>query len=440
MLNLYDFFSFKDYLLGFFVLVILVFVSNKQKSRVQIDDQKYFRYNLIIKLSLSFLYALYYYYIVGGGDTIAYWNGSVSMNNLFGFSPSMYFEELFNEPTREMNWRHFNRITGYPPGWIYREPESWFVSKVMSIISFVSFKSYIGGTFILGFISAMASWRLYDLVKKIGLHVDKRAAIAVFFIPSVSFWCSGVTKDTLVLMSVIFIICNIFDFRYNKSKSRLKSVFNILIYSFLLYNIRDFMLFAIIIPFVFMLSARLSNKYRSNRFVFYSIRFVTFSSALLLFFTQSSRLEESKQLEQAVVIQQDMMNNETYDGARYSIGIENFSPSGMILAFPNATIAGIYRPFIWEALSPTLFFNGLEGLFFLYLTYLFFKNRFFQKATFIKKQEFLIFAFVFSIILAYMAGLTSGLLGVLVRFKAPVIPFLLLVLTIDEDKLSLSDG
>ena len=30
-----------------------------------------------------------------------------------------------------------------------------------------------------------------------------------------------------------------------------------------------------------------------------------------------------------------------------------------------------------------------------------------------------------------MSGLTSGLLGVLVRFKAPLIPFLLALLTID---------
>jgi len=33
------------------------------------------------------------------------------------------------------------------------------------------------------------------------------------------------------------------------------------------------------------------------------------------------------------------------------------------------------------------------------------------------------------LILAFFAGFTSGLFGVLVRFKAPFLPFLLLILT-----------
>jgi hypothetical protein len=35
---------------------------------------------------------------------------------------------------------------------------------------------------------------------------------------------------------------------------------------------------------------------------------------------------------------------------------------------------------------------------------------------------------VFSLILGFFAGYTSGLFGVLVRFKAPLLPFLYLVL------------
>jgi hypothetical protein len=41
----------------------------------------------------------------------------------------------------------------------------------------------------------------------------------------------------------------------------------------------------------------------------------------------------------------------------------------------------------------------------------------------------LIFGFFFAFILAYFAGFTSILFGVLVRFKAPVLPFLVIILT-----------
>jgi hypothetical protein len=42
-----------------------------------------------------------------------------------------------------------------------------------------------------------------------------------------------------------------------------------------------------------------------------------------------------------------------------------------------------------------------------------------------------VFAFIFAILLAFMVGLTSGLLGVLVRFKAPLLSFFILVLTVE---------
>ena len=99
-----------------------------------------------------------------------------------------------------------------------------------------------------------------------------------------------------------------------------------------------------------------------------------------------------------------------------------------------AVIAGVYRPFIWEGLSLSLIFNGLESVYFFYLTILFFKKDFFKKVKLIRRSEFLVFAFIFSVLLAFMVGLTSGLLGVLVRFKAPVIVFFLLVLTVRDIK------
>jgi hypothetical protein len=40
---------------------------------------------------------------------------------------------------------------------------------------------------------------------------------------------------------------------------------------------------------------------------------------------------------------------------------------------------------------------------------------------------------VFSLILGFFAGYTSGLFGVLVRFKAPLLPFLFLVLVYKKE-------
>ena len=130
--------------LNIFLFIVFAFIFNafykKKNVKIKKEYLKYFNRNLLLKYFLVLLFAFYYVFIVGGGDTVAYWEGAICMNNLFWKSPSMFFEELFNTPTLEMSWRHFdNDITGYPPGWIYREPESWFIAKICTLISFFTF-------------------------------------------------------------------------------------------------------------------------------------------------------------------------------------------------------------------------------------------------------------------------------------------------------------
>ena len=425
-------FSIQNIVLGVIFYFILLAIFNLNTKSIQNPlFQKYYRNNFNLKMILVTIYAFYYVFVVGGGDTVAYWEGSLTLNNLFWKSPMMYFEQLFNEPTEEMAWRHFDTTTGLPPGWIYREPESWFVAKVYSIIGFVSFKSYLVLSLISAFIMAKASFRLFLLVGSFKLHQLKHVAIAVLYIPSVSFWCSGVTKDTVVLLGVIYVLVNGLELLLKVPGNNKKRIAFIVFYSFLLFHIRDFMLSVILVSFVAVLMARLANKYRKSPFAFYSLRILTIVIGLMVFITQGNKLAESDQIKQAEMIAKDFETNTTYEGARYSIGITNFSTAGLIAGFVPATIAGIYRPFIWEGLSFSLIFNGLESAYFFYLTWLFVKKDFFKKVNLVRQNEFLVFALLFSILLAFMVGLTSGLLGVLVRFKAPLLAFFILVLTVD---------
>jgi len=227
------------------------------------------------------------------------------------------------------------------------------------------------------------------------------------------------------------IIYNAFQILSLDKETKLKHFLWAGFYVFLLAHIRDFMISTIGVALVFTYSARLANKYRKNKFAFYSIRFFSIIVGVLFFIYQGDSITSSEKLEEAAVIQKDFASNESYTGSRYDLGVTDFSAAGMLKAFPVAVIAGFYRPFLWESLKITLILNGLEGAFYMYLTYLFFRRGFFSKINLIRKHEFFIFAFFFAILMAYMAGVTSGLLGVLVRFKAPLIPFLVLLLTID---------
>lgn len=427
-----DYFSILDIALSIMCLVFIFLRVNVLKRQyIDLEYYRYYSINVYIKLALSLTYALYYIVIVDGGDTLAYWDGALKMNNLFWKSPSMYFQEMINEPNMPMHGSHFDMSTGYPPGWIYREPPSWFIAKIMSVFTFFTFKSYIVATFVMAYLSSIASWKLFEMVYAFSMNTTRNIAIAVFLIPSVSFWCSGITKDTVVLFVAIFMIYNSFEILSLEKKTKFKNFLWVAFCIFILNYTRSFMITTILVPLIFTYSARLAKKYREKKFAFYTIRVISFVVGFLFFYFQGASLTNSKELEEAAVIQKDFATNETYEGSRYDLGITDYSPAGMLSAFPVAVIAGYYRPFMWEALSLTLFLNGIEGAFFLYLTFRFFTSNFLRKINEIRKHEFFIFAFFFSFLLAYMAGLTSGLLGVLVRFKAPLIPFFILMLTID---------
>jgi hypothetical protein len=217
-----------------------------------------------------------------------------------------------------------------------------------------------------------------------------------------------------------------------EKETKLKNWIALIVFSFLLYHIRSFMLATIYLPMALSYTVRLVNKHRKNKFKFYLIRFISFSFGILFFIFQGNQLANSKQLEEAAVLNKDFATNTTYEGTRYDIGITQYNAQGMIQVMPSAIIAGMYRPFPWEARTLTMIANGLEDTFFLYLTFVFFRKGFFKKINVIRKSEFMVFAFFFALLMAYMAGVTSGLLGVLVRFKSPVIPFLVLLLTINS--------
>jgi uncharacterized membrane protein YfcA len=97
---------------------------------------------------------------------------------------------------------------------------------------------------------------------------------------------------------------------------------------------------------------------------------------------------------------------------------------------------GIYRPFPWEALSPGLILNGIESVILFYLTFVFLFNNRGKRIGRIRESDILTFSLYFVIIFAFMTGFTSVIFGVLVRLRAPLLPFFMMLLTVEpeEDK------
>lgn len=434
----FEFFGAFDILLIIFWLAItlilsFVFQSNNIANK---PHYKYFIKNYLFKLVFSLLFSLYYIFIVHGGDTIAFYGASDVLTRLLFEDFSYYINEWGTYASEDGYISHFTANTGFPPGWITREEEAYFVSKIFSIVNLFTGSSYMANTIIIAFITSSASFKLYDFIVSFSIHDYKKLALYFLFIPSLSFWCTGVSKDALIFISICYLVPTIYNLINGKAKLKVLNIILIVFFSWILLNIRSFMLITIIIPFAFAFNVQFSKRLFENKF----IQFITRTLIILVGFGflgfYFSGETAQKYLKEAEITQQDFKTNKTYTGAKYDLGVVSYTPTGLLRAMPLSIITGIYRPFPWEALSLAFILNGIETLILFYLTFIFIFRGGSKRIGRIRESDILTFSLYFVIIFAFMTGFTSVIFGVLVRLRAPLLPFFMMLLTVmpEEDK------
>ncbi len=425
--TLYDYVFFTAYLVLFSLIAILVYLKNKENP-----EYRYFLPHFFWKIFMGFSMAYVYIYNYGGGDTTAYWQGANTLNNLCYESPLNYLTEIFN-PARKGYIPHFyNHTTGIPPVWIYNEPNSWFVCKLSSPLSFFAFKSYLTLNLFYSVITTIISWKFFRFLNSFLTIKIKYVAYAVLFIPTVGFWCTGIMKDSIAYASLLVVIMGIFKILHRQYNA--KTIIATLIGLWFIFVTRSFLLLPIAVPVFILLIFRLNNNKPFVTKLLTRTTGIMIAISSIIFFMSDSNIfgefSSDNLTETANTIYLDFQNNKGYTGKRYDLGISEVNSVTMVTVIPSAILTTIYRPFIWEADNALMLINGLESLLFLALTLAIIRRK--KKTNLapsmndIQTKNFIIFCVLFVLILAYFVGLTSGLFGVLARLKAPILPFFLL--------------
>lgn len=171
--------------------------------------------------------------------------------------------------------------------------------------------------------------------------------------------------------------------------------------------------------------------YFFRRFVQLLIGLISIGGFFIGIQTYGEDVSVEKYIKEAEVQTKDFNENKLYTGKKYSIEVTDYSPVGLIKVFPQAIMAGLFRPYIWEALSVSLLLNGIESTILIYLVFKFFTNKRKRRIKLIRENEFLLFSFFFILIFGFITGFSSIIFGVLVRLRAPLLPFLALLLVVE---------
>ncbi len=390
-------------------------------------EYKYFMWGLFAKVFGGLVFSLIYFYYYKGGDTISYFYSAVSMSKLAAIDPGGFFTVLFGKiETSKRNF--FNSETGYPFGYVYFDPRTFFVIRVIAPLVIVSLNSYLITTILLASISYIGVWKCFRTAVSYYPSLMNKFAIAFLFMPSIVFWGSAILKDTFTFSATCWFIHSLDEIVFKRRK----------IWSNTLALFLCTMVIIIVKPYIFMVlfPAALLWIFHSRITAIKStvVKFILVPVGGLLVLGSSAytltSLEDSldkfsmdKALRTIEVSQEDLTRSEAYGSNYFEIGKLDGTWGGVLSKFPIAVNAALFRPYIWESRSVVILLSAVENFWLLIMAL----------GTLLKARSFLLrvlfgesrvmFFMLFALSFAFVVGVTTPNFGALVRFKIPMIPF-----------------
>lgn len=428
-----------DLFLGplYFVAVLFYAIGYKNKKLKTGAHFRYFVPGLLCKIiggvSLCLVYTFYY---TGGGDVSNYFlTANTFVNVLFDLNFSLFFEMLdfYN------NNIHMTGVYNEEYGPIcFNHTDFYALFTVVLCIPFciLGCKSFIAATILLALLSYYGLWKLFEVFIKEFPGLQKQFALAIFFVPSVFFWGSGMLKDTFTLSALGFVTYAVYRFLIRKER-KLKYLLLLIASSLVLILIKPYIFFAItpgsLIWMFFDKFASIRNPILKTM----ALPLIIGAMATLIVVTMQflgqylGEYSLDNVLNKAVKTQQDLIRGEQYGSNYYNIGEFDASFTGLLSKAPAALNMALFRPYIWDANNPVMFLSGLENLFVLaFSLFILLKVKFLTLLQSLFSHPLLIFSLLFALFFAFSVGLTTANYGALVRLKIPGIPFYLSALFI----------
>jgi len=416
----------------FFILFLAYFHQKRKKKENPV--YKYYLWGLALKIMGAILFVIIYYFYYSGGDTIDYYASSLNLTRLLFESPFSWFHIEFGAVSND-NYALFTSATGSPYIAFYFDYQTLTLLRIINLVIIPGLGSFLLSTIVLTWVAYSGIWKLYLVFTNYYPTLQGKLAIAILFFPSVLFWGSGIMKDTLTLsFSGWIVYCIYMIFIIKRRRFPYTVILLFMMATVLL--IKPYIVIALLPgTFVWIFSEKISGI-RNTAAKILIIPFIIISCAGISYLIFSSLGDYMgkfalDKISTTLTVTASDLKQDYYQGHAFDIGTVSNSPTEYVKKVPAAIIAGLYRPFIWEAGNIVMLFSGMENIFLLLFTLFIFvrisPKRFFQR---LFHEPLLFFAYSYSLFFSYAVGLSTSNFGALVRFKIAYLPFFVAVLFI----------
>jgi len=392
---------------------------------------KYTKPYFIPALSLKLLGAIalgILYHTIYAGDTNNYFHHASIIYKAFGdsFSAGLHLLTTDGTVTPDIA-RYTSQMTWFGP-----DSKEYFVIRVAAVGALLGFDTYSVTALFFAVLSFSGMWAMYMTFAKIRPQVYKELAVAVFFLPSVFFWGSGLLKDSLCLGGLGWLFYAFYRGAIEK-KNILRCILIGLIAIRVIASMKVYILLAFVPPAALWVFNENTARIRSAAVRWMARPFLLLGGSLVAIYAMGqiaatdARFNIDKigaQSKLTATYLQGVSKQE--NGSGYNIGEQDGTIAGMAKLAPQAVVVALFRPFLWESRNPTMALSALEASYFIFLTLrIFYRVGFFKALLTIVGSPVLTLCFVFSLVFAISVGISSGNFGTLVRYKIPLMPFYL---------------
>ena len=414
-----------EFVLSFAVIAFCIFLIDRLPVfKHPVLKVGTFKLMFLIKLVAGFfLYLIYtrYYTDRATADIFRYFDDADIM-----------YQSLFTHP-----YDFFRMFTGYDSAspdlqQYYDAMRNWYNTDMIfndtrtmirfsAVLKLFSLGTYYPHAIIMCFLSLCGLTAIYRFFTSFINGKENVLLIAVFLMPSTLIWTSGLIKEAFLMFSLGMLLNTLFNLIEKKERIS-RNYIQLLVFLFCLFLIKPYIIF-LLIPCVagwMILKHNAYSQLLKLIAVYFLYGCIVLFASEFLFGKRIPQLLSSKQAEFFHVANRDHANS------LIDIPVLTNSYSSLIINSPNAIKNVVFRPTILEVKNPLMLLAALENLIItialLITLYFIFKSKF-QIGSY-----WILLAFFFCMTIFILTGLVTPILGAIVRYKVPALPFFLFVM------------
>lgn len=379
----------------------------------------------LLKVMAGILYGwigVYYGEMAQMVDTWHYHYESLQEYRLLKTDPQLFFSSIFHTTYSD---GYFKFLASENSWW--NDLKGTFFVKSLALLNLASFGNYYVNVILYSFLTMFGPIAIYRVMKDVFPNRNLPILLATFLVPSVLYWTSGLHKDGVIFLGLMFVIYHIY-FGLKQNRFSFLRILSVLFGLLLVVALRNFLIIPIL-PSI--LAWILASKLKQKPILVFGAVYLVF---IVLFFT-AKFIHPRFNFPEEVVVRQDAFLKL---GGGSAVAVTKLEPTfaNFVINAPQAFTLSTIRPYPTDVrhLLSLAAATEINFLLVVFIAFLFWRRNGNGTNT---NSSFLLFCIFLSFSMLMMIGYTVNVLGAIVRYRSIVLSLLIIPIAakIDWDKI-----